>query len=232
MPFIGNKPSAVPLTSADITDGIITSAKIADGTIVNADINASAAIDASKLTGLSSDFVLLATTTASSSASVSFDGYFSSTYTNYEVIISDVRPASANVSLMCRFRRSNADVTASNYSNAGRRTHQIAGGSNVNDGRYASNASQIDILTNSSPASASRTTGSKIIIYNPLSTTSYKKVNFQSVGASDDGGGTNGIWNVNQYSQLTDNTDALSGVSFYYTSGNISEGIFKLYGIK
>ena len=52
MPFIGNKPSAVPLTSADITDGIITSAKIADGTIVNADINASAAIVASKLSGV------------------------------------------------------------------------------------------------------------------------------------------------------------------------------------
>ena len=51
MPFIGNQPSAVPLTSADITDGIITSAKIADGTIVNADINASAAIASTKLSG-------------------------------------------------------------------------------------------------------------------------------------------------------------------------------------
>ena len=51
MPFIGNKPSAVPLTSADIADGIITSAKIADGTIVNADINANAAISGSKLSG-------------------------------------------------------------------------------------------------------------------------------------------------------------------------------------
>ena len=40
MPFIGNKPSAVPLTSADIADGIITSAKIVDGSIVNpSDIN-------------------------------------------------------------------------------------------------------------------------------------------------------------------------------------------------
>ena len=38
MPFIGNKPSAVPLTSADIADSIITSAKIVDGTIANADI--------------------------------------------------------------------------------------------------------------------------------------------------------------------------------------------------
>lgn len=54
MPFIGNQPSAVPLTSADITDGIITSAKIADGTIVNADINASAAIASTKLSGITS----------------------------------------------------------------------------------------------------------------------------------------------------------------------------------
>ena len=62
MPFIGNKPSAVPLTSADIADSIITSAKIVDGTIVNADISASAAIAGSKLssTGFSG-----ATTTSS-----------------------------------------------------------------------------------------------------------------------------------------------------------------------
>jgi hypothetical protein len=52
MPFIGNKPAQVPLTSADIADGIITSAKIVDGTIVNADINASAAIVNSKLSGV------------------------------------------------------------------------------------------------------------------------------------------------------------------------------------
>jgi hypothetical protein len=52
MPFIGNKPSAVPLTSADIADGIITSAKIVDGTILNADINASAAIVSTKLSGV------------------------------------------------------------------------------------------------------------------------------------------------------------------------------------
>jgi hypothetical protein len=36
--YLGNIPSAVPLTSADIADGIITSAKITDATIVNGDI--------------------------------------------------------------------------------------------------------------------------------------------------------------------------------------------------
>jgi len=41
MPFIGNKPSSVPLTSADIADGIITSAKIVDGTITNSDVASS-----------------------------------------------------------------------------------------------------------------------------------------------------------------------------------------------
>jgi hypothetical protein len=51
MPFIGNKPASVPLTSADIADSIITSAKIVDGTIVNADINASSAITLNKISG-------------------------------------------------------------------------------------------------------------------------------------------------------------------------------------
>jgi hypothetical protein len=46
MPFIGNKPSAVPLTSADIADSIITSAKIVDGTIALADLSATGTKDA------------------------------------------------------------------------------------------------------------------------------------------------------------------------------------------
>ena len=47
--YLGNIPTAVPLSSADLADGIITSAKIVDGTIVNADINASSAIAISKI---------------------------------------------------------------------------------------------------------------------------------------------------------------------------------------
>ena len=52
MSYIGYSPASKPLPSADITDSIITSAKIVDGTIVNADINASAAIDGTKLSGV------------------------------------------------------------------------------------------------------------------------------------------------------------------------------------
>ena len=59
MAYLGNTPPKVPLTSADITDGII----------VNADINASAAIAKTKLnlTGTIGISDLSATGTASSS---------------------------------------------------------------------------------------------------------------------------------------------------------------------
>jgi hypothetical protein len=46
MPFIGNKPTAVPLTSADLEDSIVTSAKITDGTIALADLSATGTKDA------------------------------------------------------------------------------------------------------------------------------------------------------------------------------------------
>jgi len=72
MPFIGNKPSAVPLASADIADSIITSAKIVDSTIVNADINTNAAITTEKLSLISTASV--ASVTAKGTPSVS-DGY-------------------------------------------------------------------------------------------------------------------------------------------------------------
>jgi hypothetical protein len=45
--YLGNIPSAVPLTSADIADGIITSAKITDGTIAIADFSATGTPSAS-----------------------------------------------------------------------------------------------------------------------------------------------------------------------------------------
>jgi len=84
MPFIGNKPSAVPLTSADIADGIITSAKIVDGTIVNADINASAGLVLTKLasTGtLTVDNIQFPATAVASANANNLDDYEEGTFT-------------------------------------------------------------------------------------------------------------------------------------------------------
>ena len=227
MPFIGNKPSAVPLTSADITDGIITSAKIADGTIVNADINASAAIDASKLTGLSSDFVLLATTDASNSASVSFDGYFSSTYKNYRLIISNLLPATDATILRLRVRISNADKTDSYYTGATDGSSRQSGSGAFEKADTWNDTSfkvQVSNLANNDNLS---TYNGEFIFHDPFGTSYKKVINYKETHTDNtnyftgQGGGV-----------YFGSNSALSGFTFFMSSGNISVGNFKLYGIK
>jgi len=199
---------------------------IADGTIVNADINASAGIEASKLTGLSSDFVLLATTDASSSASVSFDGYFSSTYKNYVIYYSYMIPSSSSLPRL-RFRRSNADVTASHYWSAGPGYYRSSSSSDHNS-IAQSNADSINIVNqNMSTTTSDGGISGFITILDPLQTSSYKVAITQN-GSRD----TNNWYGTQVAIQLRDSTSALSGISFFYSSGNIASGNFKLYGIK
>ncbi len=239
--YLGNAPTAVPLSSADLQDNIITSAKIADGTIVNADINASAGIDASKVTGLSSDYVLLATTNASNVASVSFDGYFSATYKNYQIIISNLVSANDNVLFRARLRRSNADITTSHYSIQGAYsdgysysvTSSSTGGdqssrifSDVQTLQDTANIIRGMNLSNNTEWSANM----NVYIFDPLGTNNNKAV------MTDYFVRGNNTYNTLQVGKngffLSDNQNALSGISFYISSGNIIRGNFKLYGIK
>lgn len=227
MPFIGNAPARVPLTSADITDGIIGIADLSatgtkDSTTFLRGDNSFAAV--------SSDYVLLASTEASSSASVSFDGYFSSTYKNYELILSDILPVTNNVQLQMRFRKSNADITTSNYRAVGTRTQTVSGGGSI-DFRYQWNTSSIEVLTNSQYNVATQSGNGRFVLFNPLGTSSHKKCTYTYHAISSDGG-TDGMFHLTSTMQLVDNANALSGITFYFSSGNIASGNFKLYGIK
>jgi hypothetical protein len=225
--YLGNIPSAVPLTSADIADGIITSAKIVDGTIVNADINASAGIDSTKISGLSSDFVLLASTEASSSASVSFDGYFSSTYKTYQVIVNNMIGATNNQEHYIRLRTSNADIT-SGYKFIVH-TGMRSSGAESTLLNSAWNSTVIRTVQNSTSNTASRG-GINMLFYiaNPLNTSSQKMIYGESCAYNED----ESEWYSSNFSANNSTTSALSGITFYMQSGNIASGNFKLYGIK
>jgi hypothetical protein len=226
--YLGNIPSAVPLTSADIADGIISSAKIADGTIVNADINASAGIDSTKISGLSSDYVLLATTNASSSASVSFDGYFSSTYKNYKVIFSNIIPSSnGNEAFRLRYRRSNADITASNYRGIGSWTSMTTASGQTNSTSGFNNTDHANVTTASTTTSGYGLSGD-VIIYDPLNTTQFKVF----IGQAFTSDPSQELVHFKPAGRLVDSQNALSGLTFYFASGNITSGNLKLYGIK
>jgi hypothetical protein len=180
----------------------------------------------------SSDYVLLATTdVTSSTASVSFDGYFSSTYKNYQLIYSNLSPVTDAVNIYFRFRRSNADVTASSYLRL-YGCHTFDGtGFDSGQGGTATGSAFLQI----SHAGISNTQASSqngfLYIYNPLSTTSYKSIT--STTQQRRGGGSSGYYDiVNATGYLQDATTALSGFTIYYSSGNIALGNFKLYGIK
>ena len=71
---------------------------------------------------------LLASADADNSATkVSFDGYFSSTYKNYKLIGSNITIASGQSALRVRFRRSNSEVSTSNYYAVGVRYYIVDG---------------------------------------------------------------------------------------------------------
>jgi hypothetical protein len=116
MPFIGNTPAQVPLTSADIADGIITSAKIVDGTIVNADINASAAIASTKLSGVGAtagQVIQVVQATDSTSRTTTSNSFVTASST----LTVNITPSSASnkilvVLMLCGFGSDSANTNA------------------------------------------------------------------------------------------------------------------------
>lgn len=227
----GTVPSArLSLTSSDLPTVPTTKGGTGLTTIGTANqvLRVNSGATALEFGSVSSDFVLLATTDASSSSSVSFDGYFSSTYKNYQIIISSLRP-SADATMYMRFRRSNADVTASNYTYACARGHiNNSGSSAVDNDPTGFDQSAFD-FGDGLNAGETAGFGANIMIYDPLDTTVYKTFTAQHHWEYTN----NAQWQTSNWGGvLRNSTAALSGVSFYMASGTISQGNFKLYGIK
>lgn len=180
---------------------------------------------------VSSDFVKLATGTISSStASISFDGYFTSDYNIYKFYWYNCRPVTNNGSTFrMRFRRSNADVTASSYKS-------MIGGGYVNSSTTETFSG--GGVWNGTSMTLNQTTWwisdtnynfcGDLTLYDPLGTSLYKSITFNTLGEYEDT-----IWYAGAGSgTLKDNTNALSGFTFLMNNSNISSGKFALYGVK
>jgi len=242
--YLGNIPSAVPLTSADIADGIITSAKIVDGTIVNADINASSAIALSKLsttgtadattflrgdgayTAVSSDFVRLSTSTiTANTASVTFDGFFSSTYDTYIIYGNNIL-FDAGGNLLVRYRVSGSDVTANNYFSIG--AIDTSDNSSSREVGHPTTAPQLNGNTPSNGSDYGMNFCITIFDPNNNQGTRYKHTKFELIYTTSTGyvqSSFGGFVNTNS-------TSALSGFKIYTNSGNFDAGTMVLYGVK
>lgn len=168
----------------------------------------------------------LSTVTASNSATVDIETTFDSTYQNYAIVASSVRPVTNAVSLLARQKQSGSYVE-DNYqyhlSICNATSSSYAGAANGNTTSH--------LVANSlRDASGDTQGGASFVMYipNPSNTTLQKTVfatgvaNTASIGSAQ----------MTLVGSNFGSTAAITGIRFLMSSGNINSGTFRLYGIK
>jgi len=249
MGYIGKVPTPVPLTSSDVTDGIISNAKLAQDIISGdtalaaepadtdeflvSDAGTLKRIDYSLIKG-GGTHVLLQTQTISSAVSeVDFTSNIDSTYRSYMIDILNLSPATNGVELRVRFFGGGAGAstinTTSNYDSY---QYQM----NADDGSgptsYKDANSDYMGLADEVRNNAHDSLHARCYLYDP------------TASAADGGTGVDtkmGAHVVYARSdtasqalfcgRLEHDDDAVTGIRFYMASGNLDQGTFKLYGI-
>lgn len=174
----------------------------------------------------SSDFVLISSSTASSSSEITFTG-LSSTYNTYMISMQGVVPGTDNVALYFQTSTDNGstyDSGASDY-----QWNYNVWSSGVGDNEGDTSDSKIAIAGQSSGeelgTAAGETLSGTIFIFNPSATT-YTK--FISTGNYHDDTTSISGYTGGGFRESAADVDA---VRLYMSSGNIASGTFKLYGM-
>ena len=174
--------------------------------------------------------ILLSTQTASASASISFTTGLNSTYDKYIFTFINIHPSVSNADLMINFSTdggSNYNVTKT--SNHFRALHDEADTSTslgYGDGTGQSTA-DVSVLINIGATDSDMSGSGYVELYNPSSTTFVK--HFIAVANRYDPA----VFTVEQFTAgYANTTSAINAVIFRMDSGNIDDGIIKLYGVK
>jgi len=219
------------------SDSTVTTAKLADSSVSLAKLTATGTKDATTfLRGdntfavVSSDFVKLASGSFSSN-SLSFDGYFTSAYSHYKIILSDIVPSTNNPNISMRYRISDSDVTTSDYNNVGQHGAIQIGVASSDGTSNQTNTDQFKLQQGYAVSNASNLCmNAELTIFNPLNTSLYKHYHYKS---SQHYSSATGYWVTSTGGGYYDaNTTALSGFTIFASSGNITSGNVYLYGVK
>jgi len=168
--------------------------------------------------------VLLQTVTASSDSTVDVgsSSLFTSTYKVYQIHLINVHPSTNGAHFACRMGTGGSIVSTS-QSYEYTRDQVLHGGNNI---RGSSGAAVVD-LAESIGSEDDECLHQVHTLYNPAGTTFKKQVNFY--GVSNDLT-PNFAMNNGMYANKTFVT-AIDRIQFYFTSGTIQSGVFKLYGV-
>jgi hypothetical protein len=176
------------------------------------------------------NLILISTQTASSSANISFTG-INGTYDVYEIKFINVRPATDTATFQFNLSTDNG----SNY-NVTKTTTQfqavhyesdVATALQYRDDYDLAQSTAYQIIADNIGNGADESVSGFLDLYNPSSTTYVKHFisrsnKYQSDNASYD------TYNAG----YGNTTSAINAINFQFSSGNIADGIFKLYGVK
>ena len=259
MSYIGKTPTPAPLTSSDISDGIISTAKIAndaatlakmaqgtDGNIISYDASGNPVAVATgndgqvlTSTGAGSppafetpgggDFVKISTTTVSSATSSASLTGMNSTYMNYIIKGNDLAQASTGTNLRFRYINASGDITGSGYYGIADGAYKPYNGSDAFN-KWAIFGADYGQITNFNGSSNTGYTSSfEMNLPNPSNANKMPSCYGQVL--TDGENGSYLTTNTFSFKQQSGNT-AVTGIKFYFNGVNITQGNFTLYGIK
>ncbi len=176
---------------------------------------------------VSSDYVLLASTSASNVATLDLNGYFSSTYKNYKLFVEGYYGTTDANNFKLRFATTGSyTVQTSSYSD-------ISGWAGVNSGGEGTGSTTggfntgTGIFIGHNSSNSTYRGNTEITIFDPLQTSYYHSIialtHYWNGSGTLRASHTSGVW---------ENTTAISGIRLYMESGNLYAGSIKLYGIK
>lgn len=170
-------------------------------------------------------WTFLSTVTASNSATVDIETTFDSTYQNYAIVASSVLPVSNGVNLLARQKQGGVYKVDNYQYHLSRSSNSAATYAASANGNTSSYLLADDLSDPSGPEG-----GASFVMYipNPSNTTLRKTVFATGVASS----ANNGAAQMTFAGDNFDLTSALTGIRFFMSSGNISVGTFRLYGIK
>ena len=179
------------------------------------------------VTASAGSLILLSTVTASSSSTVDIETTINSTYDNYTIVASDIFPSTSSAIPYFRMKVSGSYATgASDYtyilshpvSSTYLGTADTAGVSQIIAGRAMATTTVADDL---------ETMAFVLYLFQPSNTTRAKTISWlggQYHGLNASTNSLSGFGVLNK-------TAAVTGIRFYFDTGTVSTGTFRLYGI-
>jgi len=180
-----------------------------------------------------SDLALISTTNVTSAvSSVDFET-LSTDFNHFCVHVGDPEPATNNAGLRVRLKTSGGYATgSSDYANARQRVYQSGGSTwTANQSGFNSSGGNVHLGQNSDGNGYVEAGVSTIVWFHNIHSTDKRK-HFYSAS----NGGTDSQNSSVQNSAVTfvgsGSKDAVTGIRFYFDSGDIAKGRFSLYGVK